>query len=160
MEKKLSNAGLQTTSINLGDYPLALFNADIEKANGEPENAITLAELFSKADVIFIASPEYNGSVSALLKNTLDWISRQENAPYKRAVFGIGAASPGKMGGVKGLGHLRDILNNMGALVAPSTLGVGNGKDAFDEGGVFKDEDINKRAENLINQLTRISRDT
>ena len=156
--QKLSQAGVRVSNLDLSDFDLAIFNANLEQEHGEPENARRLAELFANADIIFIASPEYNGSVSPLLKNTLDWISRQKNAPFQRAVFGIGAASPGKMGGVSGLKHLRDILTSVGALVAPASLGVGNSSNILDDNGQITDENINKRADNLVSQLLSISR--
>jgi len=160
MGNKLELAGMQVNNIDLKDYPLALFNADEEEKCKEPEAAIKLADMFAKADIIFIASPEYNGSLSPLLKNTLDWISRQRVKPYSRAVFGIGAASPGKMGGVAGLGHLRDILNRLGGLVIPTSLGVGNATSAFDENGQMVDVLALKRANDLIRQLTAVSRNS
>ncbi|MCF6325886.1 MAG: NAD(P)H-dependent oxidoreductase [Devosiaceae bacterium] len=158
MGEKLTLAGMEVNNIDLKDYPLALFNADEEEKCKEPESAIQLAEMFTNADIIFIASPEYNGSLSPLLKNTLDWISRQRVKPYHRAVFGVGAASTGKMGGVGGLGHLREILGKMGALVAPISLGVGFSNQAFDESGRLLDNPTNQRADMLVEQLMSISR--
>ena len=156
--EKLSSAGVDVNNIDLADYVLELFNEDSEAANGEPKPAVELAGLFAEADIIFIASPEYNGSLSPLLKNTLDWISRQKVGPYKHATFGVGAASPGKMGGIGGLGHLREILGKLGALIVPMTFGLGGAFNAFDETGNFADEATSKRADNLVKQLMSISR--
>ncbi len=158
MGKKLAQVGAEVNNVDLADYELTLFNADQERSDGEPENAVKLAHLFTKADIIFIASPEYNGSLSPLLKNTIDWISRQKVAPFRRAIFGIGAASPGKMGGVSGLKHLRDILTSVGGLVAPASLGVGNSSSILDKTSLFMEENTNKRADNLVTQLISISR--
>jgi chromate reductase, NAD(P)H dehydrogenase (quinone) len=158
MGSLLHQAGADVTNIEMAHYPLALFDADFEKTKGEPEAAIALAQLFAGADIIFIASPEYNGSLSPLLKNTLDWISRQRVKPYSRAIFGVGAASPGKMGGIGGLGHLREILHKLGALVAPVSLGVGNAGDAFDSAGQLNDEATRNRADRLVSQMMGISR--
>ncbi len=155
---KLSLSGADVTNIDLLNYPLELFSEDSEAANGEPDAAVMLAQMFAQADIIFIASPEYNGSVSPLLKNTIDWVSRQKSGPYKNATFGIGAASPGKMGGVGGLGHLREILNKLGALVIPLTLGVGSSFNAFTENGEFVEDIIARRADNLVTQLVSIRR--
>ena len=155
---KLSDAGADVTNIDLADYPLELFNEDSEKANGEPDNAVKLAHMFAEADIIFIASPEYNGSLSPLLKNTIDWISRQKVKPYSHATFGVGAASPGKMGGVGGIGHLREILGKLGALIVPMSFGLGGAFNAFDEAGNFADEATSKRADNLVKQMLNISR--
>lgn len=155
---KLEIQKVEVTNIDLLNYPLELFNEDSEATNGEPDAAVTLARMFSEADIIFIASPEYNGSVSPLLKNTIDWVSRQKSGPYKNATFGIGAASPGKMGGVGGLGHLREILNKLGALVVPLTLGVGGSFDAFTQNGEFAEEILARRADNMVKQLLNIRR--
>lgn len=156
--EKLALAGMEVNNIDLKDYPLALFNADEEENCAKPESAIKLANMFAKADIIFIASPEYNGSLSPLLKNTLDWVSRQRVRAYQRAIFGVGAASTGKMGGVGGLAHLREILGKMGALVAPISLGVGFSNEAFDENGRLIDSSSNQRADSLVAQLRSISR--
>ncbi|VAW23096.1 hypothetical protein MNBD_ALPHA11-614 [hydrothermal vent metagenome] len=156
--EKLALAGMEVNNIDLKDYPLALFNADEEENCATPESAVKLAEMFAKADIIFIASPEYNGSLSPLLKNTLDWISRQRVKPYHRAIFGVGAASTGKMGGIGGLAHLREILGKMGALVAPASLGVGFSNQAFDENKRLLDKPTNQRADMLVEQLMSISR--
>lgn len=158
MGNKLALAETRVSNINLAEYELSLFNADQERNEGEPENAIKLALMFAGADIIFIASPEYNGSVSPLLKNTIDWISRQKIAPFQRAIFGIGAASPGKMGGISGLKHLRDILTSVGALVAPASLGVGNASNTLDKTGLIIDGNTNSRADKLVAQLMNISR--
>lgn len=156
--EKLILQGVEVNNIDLLHYSLEMFNEDSEATGGEPDAAIALAALFAKADIIFIASPEYNGSVSPLLKNTIDWVSRQKTGPYKNATFGIGAASPGKMGGVAGLGHLRDILNKLGALVVPLTFGVGNSFSAFKENGTFSEDILDRRADNLVKQLLDIRR--
>ncbi len=157
MGAKLTAAGADVLQVNLAEFELPLFNADLEARQGAPEAAIMLASHFAGADIIFIASPEYNGSVSPLLKNTIDWISRQKTAPYKKAVFGIGAVSPGKMSGMAGLGHLRDILGKLGALVAPGLLGIGHGNEAFDQSGNFSDPALERRADRLVGQLMNIS---
>ncbi len=157
--EKLAQAGANLTHVDLADYPLELFNADLEAQNGEPDNAVALARLFGNADIIFIASPEYNGSVSPLLKNTLDWISRQRtHKPFARATFGIGAASPGSMGGISGLRHLREILGSVGALVIPKTLGVGNAGKVLTESGRFCDPALEERADEIAEMMHSIQR--
>ncbi|VAW20495.1 hypothetical protein MNBD_ALPHA12-683 [hydrothermal vent metagenome] len=157
MTAKLSAAGADVLPIDLGAFELPLFNADLESELGQPEAAIILANHFAGSDMVFIASPEYNGSLSPLLKNTIDWISRQKTTPFDNAVFGIGAASPGKMAGISGLGHLRDILGKLGALVAPVTLGIGNAQSAFDQNGQLSNPAANRRADLLVSQLMNIS---
>ncbi len=158
MGQRMRDAGAEVNNINLAEFPMPLFDEAIEETSGAPEHAVALAELFAGADAIFIASPEYNGSVSPLLKNTIDWVSRQKNRPYKSAIFGIGAVSPGKLSGMAGLSHLRDILGRLGALIAPVTLGVGHGAQVFDENGQLNEIALNARADELAMQLMCISR--
>ena len=158
MGEKLQALGADVRNLSLADFVLPLFNEDIEENAGEPENAIALAALFAEADAIFIASPEYNNSLSPLMKNTIDWVSRQKGGPYKHAIFGIGAVSSGKLSGVVGLSHLRDIFAKLGALVAPTSLSVANSHTAFDAQGNFTDPVQGSRADQLAQQLMTISR--
>ncbi len=143
MAKKLSLMELDVTCLNLTDYPLPLFNADDEKEKGLPDNAVKLAKMMAEHDGIFIASPEYNGSVTPLLKNTIDWVSRvpaEGRHPYRTPVFAIGAASPGQLGGMRSLAHFRQILVALGAIVHPEQVSVGNAGSAFDDKGDLKDD--------------------
>lgn len=156
--RKLRALGAEVTDISLADYRLPLFNADVETEQGEPDAAIALAKLFSEADAIFIASPEYNGSLTPLLKNMIDWISRQEGSPYKQATFGIGAVSSGKLSGILGLTHLRDILGKLGSLIAPTSLSVGNSATGFDDDWDLTDPVQKSRAEQLADEMMTISR--
>lgn len=138
MAKKLSLMEMDVTYISLADYPLPLYNGDDEAEKGLPEEAVNLAKMLSEHDAVFIASPEYNGSITPLLKNTLDWISRVpagDRHPYRTPIFAIGAASPGAMGGMRSLAHLRQILSALGAIVIPEQISVGSAGKAFDEKG-------------------------
>ncbi|MCV6574339.1 MAG: NAD(P)H-dependent oxidoreductase [Cohaesibacter sp.] len=142
MAKQLSLLDCEVTLISLQDYPLPLFDQDEEAEKGVPENAQKLAKLLASHDGIFIASPEYNGSLTPLLKNTLDWISRvpaSDPHPFKNPVFAIGGASPGGLGGIRGLAHLRQVLVSLGALVLPQQVSVGAAHSAFDELGDLSD---------------------
>ncbi|MCT4655586.1 MAG: NAD(P)H-dependent oxidoreductase [Cohaesibacter sp.] len=142
MAKQLSFLNCEVTMISLQDYPLPLFDQDEEQAKGVPENALKLARLFSAHDGIFIASPEYNASLTPLLKNTLDWISRvppMDPHPFKSPVFAIGAASPGALGGMRGLAHLRQVLVALGALVLSEQVSVGSATNAFNDQGDLSD---------------------
>ncbi len=143
MAKELSLLEMDVTFLSLTDYPLPLFNADDEKEKGLPENAVKLAKMIAAHDGIFIASPEHNGSVTPLLKNTLDWISRvpvQERGPFSGPVYAIGAASPGKLGGMRSLAHLRDILTALGALTIPEQISISAAHEAFDTKGNLKND--------------------
>ena len=136
----------EVTRISLADYPLPIYDGDLESQEGIPDNARKLARLFHEHEGLFIACPEYNGSLSPLLKNTIDWISRVsfddkgELVPYRGKIGAVAAASPGAMGGISMLYHLREILTRLGVLLVAEQVAVGNGFSAFDEMDKLTDE--------------------
>lgn len=156
MGKLMEARGIDVTPLTLRDYPLPLFDDEIEAQAGEPEAAVRLAEKFKSADMIFLASPEYNASLTPLLKNAIDWLSRQKSRPFSHAVFGLGSASSGKLSGVVGLSHLRDILSKIHASFAPTVVTVGPHENAFTEDG-FVEDIANRRADMLIDQMLKLS---
>ena len=158
MGQRMRDAGAEVDNENLAEFTMPLFDEAFEETSGAPEQTAALAELFAGADPIFTASPEYNGSVSPLLKNTIDRVSRQKNRPHRSAIFGIGAVSPGKLSGMAGLSHLRDILSKLRALIAPIALGVGHGAQVFDEHEQLTEQTLNRRVNELTQQLMGISR--
>lgn len=139
--KEFALLGADVTRISLIDYPLPLYDEDLKLNDGIPSNALKLAEMISVHDGIFFASPEYNASISPLLKNCIDWVSvvRSKNdkpwAPLKGMTIGLAAASPGSLGGVRGLNHLRDVLVTIGCQVISEQTLVPNAGKAFDEDG-------------------------
>lgn len=131
-------AGGDVTLIDLADYPLPLIDEDLEAREGLPANVQRLKALFKAHDALLIASPEYNSSMPPLLKNTLDWVSREWQGesglvPYQNKVAAIMAASPGPFGGMRMLPHLRQILNTLGVLVLPGQFSLAGADKAFDE---------------------------
>ena len=145
--RELTLLDCEVTRISLEDYSLPIYNGDLETQEGVPDNAVKLAKLFSSHDGVYIVSPEYNGSLTPLLKNTIDWISRvkpgEENiVPYRGTVCAIAAASPGAMGGISMLYHLRDILVRLGMLVISEQVAVGGAADAFDDLDKIKNERV------------------
>ncbi|MDP1924783.1 MAG: NAD(P)H-dependent oxidoreductase [Thiobacillus sp.] len=130
-------AGGTVTLIDLADYPLPLYNGDLEDTDGLPDNALRLKALFKEHDAFLISSPEYNSSMPPLLKNTIDWVSREWQGesglvPYQNKVAAIMAASPGSLGGMRMLPHLRQVLNTLGVLVLPGQFSLPNADTAFD----------------------------
>ena len=122
-------AGADVTVLNLKEYPLPLFDEDIEQEQGMPENAKKLKQLFLDHDGLLISSPEYNSSITPLLKNTIDWVSRPAEgepmlAAYQGKVAALMAASPGGLGGLRGLVHVRSILSSIGVIVLPDQIAV------------------------------------
>ncbi|MFW5442711.1 MAG: NADPH-dependent FMN reductase [Methylococcaceae bacterium] len=154
-------AGAEVTIVDLKDYEMPLYNGDLEKEQGIPNNAKKLKQVFIDHDGFFIASPEYNSSFSALLKNTIDWMSRpdEENerplVAYKGKVAALGAVSPGALGGLRGLVPLRMLLGNIGVTVIPSQIAIGAGFKAFDSEGKLIDEGQSKMLQVIIVELLR-----
>lgn len=137
-------AGAEVTVVDLGEYPLPLFDEDLERDQGTPANATRLKKLFLDHHGLLIASPEYNSSLTPLLKNTIDWVSRSAEgeaplAAYRGKVAALMAASPGGLGGLRGLVHLRSILGNIGVIVLPDQIAVPRAFEAFDEQGQLND---------------------
>lgn len=154
---QLEAAGVQVTAISLADYPMPIFNEDLE-ADYTPAAAEELAGLFRSHDIVFWASPEYNGGLTPLTVNTLAWLSRQRPSPFRHAVFGIGGVSTGKYGTIFGLSHLRDSLSKIGALVVPTLLGIGPAEEAFDADGAPVEPAIIRKVEAMVHELTHFSR--
>ena len=120
-------AGAEVTLLDLKDFPLPLFDQDLEAEQGMPENGKKLKKLFIDHDGLLIASPEYNSSFPAVLKNAIDWVSRpapgeQSLLAFRGKVATLMSASPGALGGLRGLVHVRSILGNIGVIVLPVAL--------------------------------------
>jgi len=143
--------GAEVSFVDLRDFPLPLFDQDLEADDGEPENAKRLKQLFLDHQGLLIASPEYNSSLSPLLKNTLDWVSRSETplAAFQGKTAAIMSASPGGLGGLRGLVHLRAILGNIGVLVLPEQHAVSQAHEAFDDEGNLQDDRQRSKIEGL-----------
>jgi chromate reductase len=130
-------AGAEVTHLELRDYPLPIYDGDIGAA-GMPETVRRLQQVMREHDGLLISTPEYNGSMPALVKNTLDWISRpmadgtSGTTLFRGKVAGICSASPGALGGIRSLIVLRDALAKLGLWVAPSQVALGNADSAFD----------------------------
>jgi len=158
--KELALLSADVTRISLADYPLPLYDGDVESASGPPENAKKLERQLAAHHGVFIASPEYNASITPLLKNTLDWVSRvrEEGKPSRAAfrdrVFALGAASNGTHGGYRSLIALRHVLElGCGALVLPDQVAIRNAASAFDEADNLRDTG---EAERLRSMLARM----
>lgn len=129
-------AGAEVMVIELADYALPLYNGDLEHSHGLPDVAVRLKELFKAHHGLLIACPEYNGSITPLLKNTLDWVSRPHGdesglAPYEGKWVGLVAASAGSLGGLRGLRHVREILTTLQALVIPKQMALAQADKAL-----------------------------
>lgn len=151
-------AGGDVTLVDLRDYPMPLYDGDLEAASGLPEHAKRLKALFLAHDGLLLSCPEYNSSITPLLKNTLDWVSR--SAPgetplqcFDGKVAALVAASPGALGGLRGLVHVRSILGNIGVLVLPAQLAISKANEAFDDAGKLKDAKQQATVEKIAGAL-------
>ena len=154
-------AGAEVTLIALRDFPLPVFDQDLETAEGLPEAAKKLKQLFREHHGLLIASPEYNSGISGALKNVIDWVSRAESDDEPPLVAFTGktailcAASPGALGGLRGLVHVRAILGNIGVTVLPDQVAVSKAHEAFGEGGALVHEKQAAKVKSIGAQLAR-----
>jgi chromate reductase len=165
MIKELTLLDADVTHLSLADYPLPLYDADLEAKSGVPDNALRLKRHFMGHRAVFIASPEYNASVTPLLKNTLDWISRVREggepplAAYRNRVFALGSAAPGAYGGMRSLMALRQVLElGCGALVLPEQISVRGAASAFDDHDNLRDEPSAKLLTAVAQRLIDVAR--
>jgi NAD(P)H-dependent FMN reductase len=157
--------GIEAVLVDLKDYPMPIYNGDIEAKEGPPERARAFKALLSEYQGVFIASPEYNSSVTPLLKNTLDWVTRVKEKGesgtdvFKRRAFAISGASPGYYGTMRSLLHLRQILAvGMGATVIPQQIALPRAMDAFDTDGSLKDKAQQNLCKSVVEALAVAAR--
>jgi NAD(P)H-dependent FMN reductase len=162
--KELALAGAEVTRISLEDYPLPLFDADLMTDSGLPPQAVQLKRMLMAHQGVFVTSPEYSASVTPLLKNTIDWISRVRDsgepsyAAFKGRVFAIGAAANSGNGGVRSLMALRQILElGCGALVIPEQISVPRAEQAFNDMDDLKDEALAAAVKTMARRLVDLA---
>ncbi len=154
--KELALLDADVSFISLSDYEMPIYNGDLEARSGPPEAARRLHAMMLSHRGVYIATPEYNASSPALLKNTIDWLSRVKahDDPFKSCVFALGSTSNGRFGGYRGLMALRQTLElGLGALVLPAQVAVSAAATAFEEDGNLKDE---RTADLLRSSLRRL----
>lgn len=144
--RELARLECDVTRISLIDYPLPIMDEDLERIEGIPANAMKLGRLIAAHDGLLIATPQYNGSIPPLVKNTVDWLSRIKRdgdkplKPLDGKAAGLCSSSPGNFAGILALGHLRSVLIRLGILVVSQQCSVGNAETAFNSDGSLKDE--------------------
>ncbi len=167
------SAGATVTYIDLQEFPLPVFDQDLEEMEGLHPNAQKLKALMSSHHAFLIAAPEYNSSISGALKNFIDWTSRPAPGEGMLTCFqgraaGLMSASPGTLGGLRGLVHVRDILENIGMLVVPHQVAVSRAHEAFESDTALKDkkqqasvarigEDVTKLSKSLLSSAVALS---
>ena len=155
-------AGAEVTVVDLRDFPMPLYCGDLHEEHGVPENAVTFKELMKSHDGFIIASPEYNGSLPGLLKNTIDWATIKHGDEARMACFdgkiaGLINASPG-MGGGRVLQQLRAILSSLGTFVLPKHVNVTNCSTHLHGKDTIEDENIQQQLHELSSELVRVIR--
>lgn len=152
-------AGAEVTLISIRDYRMPIFDEDLEAEEGMPESAQKLKAIFAENDGLIIASPEYNSTITAALKNTIDWVSRKtsEDEPPLSVLTGktasIISASPGGYGGARSLVQLRQFLENIGITVLEDQVSVAKAYEAFDAEGNLTDPAQQAAVKDLAAQL-------
>ncbi|MCA8923014.1 MAG: NAD(P)H-dependent oxidoreductase [Planctomycetes bacterium] len=163
--REVAEAGLEATVLDLKDFPLAVYDGDDEAEHGVPEAARRLREAFVAHQGLVLACPEYNGSISGALKNAIDWISRPDGdvpglVAFRDTTALLLSASPGALGGLRGLVHVRAILSGLGVLVLPGQHAVSRAHTVLGEDGSFSDErgaeTVRSLAQQLVTTLGRL----
>ena len=154
-------AGADITWVDLAEYQMPLYCQDYETEHGVPDSAVALKELMKSHNGFLIASPEYNGSLTGIMKNTIDWMSRPYSDDPRMACFdgkvaGLMAASPGGLGGLRGLSHLRTILAGIGTFVLPNHVAVGHAGTNLVDDESIKEEQLQKAMTTLSTELVRV----
>lgn len=159
-------AGAEVTYLDLRDIPMPIYDEDLEAAEGIPPNALKLKELMMQHQGLLIACPEYNSSITPVLKNAIDWASRPLPgegmlACYVDKVAAIMSASPGGFGGMRGLVHVRSILGNIKVIVLPDQVAVSKAYEVFNTDGTLKDPNqqasVEKLGENVAKVLAKLN---
>lgn len=148
--KGAEEAGADVTVIDLKDFPMPLMDEDLEASEGQPDAVTRLKALFDAHDGLLLACPEYNSSITPVLKNAIDWVSRSDEGGsglryFSGKTVALLSASPGGLGGLRGLVHVRAILGNLGMFVVPTQTAVSSATKVFDENGDITDEGQKKR---------------
>jgi chromate reductase len=156
-------AGVEVTRISLGDFPLPIYDGDLQTKSGVPKNAVNLKRMIAAHHGALIVTPEYNSSVPPLVKNIIDWVSRVHDAHetrgqvYRERPFAIAAASENRLGGIRALAALRLILSACQASVIPNQLALSFASEAYDDMDRLKHPADIEALKALVRQLIDVS---
>jgi NAD(P)H-dependent FMN reductase len=160
---ELAQSGAEVTCISLSDFPLPIYDGDLQAKSGVPKNALNLKRMMSAHHGVLIVTPEYNSSVPALVKNTIDWVSRVQDTHetrgqvFRERMFAIAAASGGRLGGTRALAALRLILSACHATVVPNQFALSFADEAYDEMERLKHPADTEALKALVRQLIDLS---
>jgi len=160
---QFAQAGVDVTRISLGDFPLPIYDGDLQAKSGVPKHAVNLKRMINAHHGVLFVSPEYNSSVPPLLKNTIDWITRVQDTQesrgqvFRERPFAIAAASEGRLGGTRALEALRLILSACHATVIPNQLALSYADQAYDDMDRLKNPADIEALQALVRQLIDVS---
>lgn len=160
---ELAQTGVDVTRISLGDFPLPIYDGDLQTKSGVPKHAINLKRMIGAHHGVLVVTPEYNSSVPSLVKNAIDWVTRVQDAHetrgqvFRERVFAIAAASESRLGGTRGLAALRLILSACRATVIPNQLALSFAGDAYDDMDRLKHPADIEALQALVRQLIEVS---
>jgi chromate reductase, NAD(P)H dehydrogenase (quinone) len=163
MAFELAQAGAEVTRISLSDFPLPIYDGDLQAKSGVPKQAVNLKRMMSAHHGVLIVTPEYNSSVPALLKNAIDWVTRVHDPQetrgqvFRERAFAIAAASESRLGGTRALAALRLILSACQATVIPSQLALSFAGEAYDDMDRLKHPADLEALRALVRQLIEVS---
>lgn len=154
--------GAVATLADLRDLEMPLYDGDLEDEHGLPSNAVALRRLVQQHDALLVVTPEYNASIPAVLKNALDWVSRpyaQEPgvSAFRGKTAALLASSPGALGGLRALVHLRQVLMNLGVLVLTEQYALGGANSAFGASGELVDDKHRTAVGNVVSRLVTVA---
>ncbi|MGA2287651.1 NADPH-dependent FMN reductase [Bradyrhizobium sp.] len=160
---QFAQAGAEVTRISLGDFPLPIYDGDLQTKSGVPKNAINLKRMIGAHDGVLIVTPEYNSSVPPLVKNTIDWLTRVQDGHevrgqvFRERAFAMAAASQSRLGGARVLAALRLILSACHATVIPNQLALPFAAEAYDDMDRLKQPADIEALNALVRQLIEFS---
>ena len=160
---RFARAGAEVTRISLADFPLPIYDGDLQARSGVPKNAINLKRMIGAHHGVLIVTPEYNASIPPLVKNTIDWVSRVQDGQasrgqvFRERPFAIAAASEGRLGGTRALAALRLILSACHATVIPNQLALSFASEAYDDMDRLKQPADVEALAALVGQLTEVA---
>jgi NAD(P)H-dependent FMN reductase len=160
---EFARAGADVTRISLDDYPLPIYDGDLQAKSGVPKNAVNLKRMMGSHDGVLIVTPEYNSSVPPLVKNAIDWITRVQDPHesrgqvFRERPFAIAAASEGRLGGTRALAALRLILSACHAMVVPNQMALSFADQAYDDMDRLRKEADIEALKALVRQLIEVS---
>lgn len=158
----LSRSQCSVRLVRMADFPMPVYDGDLEDRDGLPSGAVALRQAMQAHDAFVFSCPEYNGSIPGAFKNALDWVSRPHGEesgllPFKNKTVALMSASPGALGGLRSLNHVRAILSHVGCLVLPEQFGLPKADQAFDSDGGLLSERHQQRVDSITGRLLEVA---